>query len=109
MHVCPTELRKDSTATLTLGASHPKEFAIRRPDDTWVYLAVSGEWSESIAGFATLSRFEFVPRDLTGFDFGKGRQRVFTVPGQYLFYFADNVETEPDNTYWIDIAVDYRP
>jgi hypothetical protein len=109
VHVCPTDLRKDSKATLTLGAKHPKEFAIRRPDATWVYLAVAGEWSESIAEFATLSRFEFVPRDLTGFDFGKGRQPVFTVPGQYLFYFADNVETERDNTYWIDIAVKYRP
>lgn len=109
VHVCPTELRKDSAATLTLGARHPKEFAIRRPDNTWVYLAVAGEWSESIAGFATLSRFDFVPRDLTGFDFGKGHQPVFTMPGQYLFYFADNVETEPDNTYWTEIAVEYRP
>lgn len=33
---------------------------------------------------------------------------VFNAPGEYLFYMADNLETEPENTFHLMHTVTYR-
>ena len=110
VYVCPTRLRATSRAVLTLPAAHPSGFAIRRPDGTWTHLAGPGEADASIAGFALLSRFEFVPKELLGATWNNGSRsmrRVFDGPGRYLFYFASNLDTEPENTDAITLVVEY--
>ena len=110
VYVCPTSLRAASKAVLILPASHPSGFAIRRPDGTWTYLAGPGEADESIAGFALLSRFEFVPKHLLGATWNNGSRSmrsVFDGPGRYLFYFASNLDTEPEDTDAIALVVEY--
>lgn len=109
--VCPTSLRADSRAALSLPSTHPSGFAIRSPGGTWSYLAGLGEADEVIPGFSRLSRFEFVPKDLLGATWDNGSRslrRVFDQPGRYLFYFASNLETEPENTDAIYFVVEYE-
>ena len=33
---------------------------------------------------------------------------VFNAPGEYLIYMADNLETEPENTFYLTGTVTYR-
>jgi len=75
-----------------------------------VYLAGYRTAQEVIEDFARISSFEFVPRELLGATWNDGAtslQPVFNRPGRYLFYFASNLETEPENTDAVTLIVEY--
>jgi hypothetical protein len=110
VHVCPSTLRGDSVATLTIGEQHPTGFAVRRPDGSWIDLAGDGVVHTSIEDFSALAKFVFVPEFLIGTEWIDGRpteSRVFLGAGRYIFYFADNLDTEAENTYAIALAVEF--
>ena len=57
-----------------------------------------------------MTRFDFVPEKLTGTVWLNGLstlQRVFRGSGRYVFYFADNMDTEPENTYAMALSVQF--
>jgi hypothetical protein len=35
-------------------------------------------------------------------------EKVFTTPGKYILYFADNTETEPENTFFREKVITFR-
>jgi hypothetical protein len=110
VHVCPSTLRGDSVATLTIGGQHPTGFAVRRPDGSWVDLAGDGVVYTSLENFSALAKFVFLPEVLIGTEWIDGRpteRRVFLGAGRYIFYFANNLDTEPENTYSIALAVEF--
>lgn len=110
VHICPSTLRGDSAAILTFAGRHPRGFAIRRPDGSWVDLAGKEDARTLIKDFAELTKFDFVPKALIGTEWIDGRpneRRVFLLPGRYILYFADNMETEPENTNAMALAVEF--
>jgi hypothetical protein len=45
------------------------------------------------------------------YDENKGEQieeKVFTIPGKYILYFADNTETEPENTFFRERTITFK-
>ena len=63
------------------------------------------------ARFDQIETMEFEVETLKGVtwrDSARVTERVFTTPGDYLVYFADNLETEPENTFSFQASVRYR-
>lgn len=93
---------KKKLVRLELPTPHPKKFAIMAPGGQWYYLqdppqaAMFGTAKE----FAKAKKLEF---DVETFKAKEGAsskaQKVFRQPGKYMFYFANNIETEPANTF----------
>ena len=52
--------------------------------------------------YAKARRIEISPSKLIGISWIEGKKvegSVFSQPGEYLIYMADNLETEPENTF----------
>ena len=82
----------------------PKNLAIRTPSGEWFILQESEESIESMpqARFESVKIIEFKIKELKGTiwrDSRKVTELIFKYPGSYLVYFADNLETEPENTF----------
>ncbi len=87
-----------------LPVSHPKCLAIRSPEGEWYVLQNSDESIKvmSQVDFDSTTEMKFNIAELKGVTWRESEkvaERIFTISGNYLIYFADNLETEPENTY----------
>lgn len=74
--------------------------AVRTPDGFHLILADRGI-ATVVPNYWFTHSVSLLARDLIGFDYnedGPYVRPVFKVPGIYEFYFAENLETEPENT-----------
>jgi|GEM_PF-6542513 len=89
------------------------ELIVYLPDGKSVYLVSYGQdIIPQLANFAHQFDFRMPVNDLIGIYYDKGvavKTRVFNQKGNYSFYFAGNVETEPENTVHDYIKVTYPP
>ena len=89
------------TITLTLPAKHPSKLSFRDPNNVWHLIHDSDE-QVMLPNFATSTSVEIAVSKVTGVSWVDGKRIegfVFTTPGEYLIYLADNLETEPENTF----------
>lgn len=98
-----TALNK-GTLRIFLPKETPKNLAIKTPNGEWFVVQQPTESIEimSQAKFETLKVMEFDINVLKGTTWRNGKrisEQIFKSPGQYLVYFADNLETEPENTF----------
>ncbi|MCP4486410.1 MAG: hypothetical protein GY820_03690 [Gammaproteobacteria bacterium] len=79
----------------------PKGFSIQSPENRWFYAVDLNEGINHIGDRYPSGKFdiELSSFHATYWDNGKKIEGlVFGQSGKYLLYFADNLETEPENT-----------
>ena len=89
---------------IKLGDSHPSHLLIYSPEGyIFYFLNTNG------AGDEVIFKNELVldPLKLKGIRYDENtaeqiEEVVFTTPGEYILYFADNTETEPENTFSLE-------
>lgn len=99
--------------TITFPRKHPKNMSIRSPGGGWynvheasekIYLLPANQFSR-----ATLVRKKVSEiKGVIWVDGKRSIEPVFSEPGEYLIYMADNLETEPENTFHMTGTVIYR-
>ena len=110
--VSPVRITAGSKVTVSLSKKHPKGFAIKTPSGDWIYIVGPSFHYSFFPDFDSNSSFTFPEDTLQGIHFVDGKQaiaKVFDKVGEYEFYFADNLETEPENTFSLSYTVAYQP
>ncbi len=87
-----------------LPSQHPKNFSIETPNGDWFVLQDSQANIELMpqAQFDSSTRIELVLADIKGTTWRssvRAEEIIFKISGKYKIYFADNLETEPENTF----------
>ena len=111
--VSPGVVTAKDIITITFPRKHPTKMSIRSPGGGWysvhetpekIYLLPASQFSR-----ATLVRKKV--SEIKGVIWVNGKRSiapVFTEPGEYLIYMADNLETEPENTFHMTGTVIYK-
>lgn len=111
--VTPKQASKNDTVKLTFPVSHPQNIAIKSPAGEWY--TIHGE-SESIllmpdSEFKSATSIQLHLSSVMGTKWVEGRavnEAVFTEPGSYIIYMADNLETDPENTFFISNTIELK-
>jgi len=90
--------------TIRYPKHHPSKLAIQGPDHVWYVIHEKGVSTRLMSdeAFRRSTSVTIEIGKLTGVTWINGkqlRQKVFVKPGIYLIYMADNLETEPENTF----------
>ena len=100
----PRYISKGESIHLTFPQNHPKNIAIRNPSGNWysiqdreedVFVTPSKKYN--IATELVLNTL--VLEGVTWINGVKVKEKVFQKYGEYLIYMANNLETEPENTF----------
>jgi len=95
-----TEVRVDQRMTISLDMDETLDLMVVSGQRRWTVMD-EGYKSDGLA-LEPPAKYSFAVNDLRGrYWDASGRAvegRVFKVPGAYELYFADSLETEPDNT-----------
>ena len=95
----------NGSVVIEMSHPHPGEAVVRRPTGETVWLQSETEFvAEQGQNLPAATRIMLRPDSLgTVWVDGKAEvQRVVSGAGEYKFYAAENVETEPDNTYHVE-------
>jgi hypothetical protein len=109
---CEPRVFSKGQVSISLPEKHPKKFAIQNPVGEWIYL-VDDENENSLyteQSFLTERKVLLQIDKIKGIVWMNGNAvltNVFTVEGEYLLFLADNLETEPENTFSIETKVYY--
>ena len=104
----PIECVQDKTSKtilITMRVPHPKHALVYRPDGSTVWLQTSTDFvHEQTSDFGNLSKWQITSSTVgTVWIDGKATtQKVIKGKGVYHLYIAENLETEPENTYFIE-------
>lgn len=108
--VSPAVVKSDTLVTISLPDKHPAYMAVQTPHHEWIYIVDKSTNFSFFKDFSLRSSFTFNAEDLQGIEFKNGKEvisKVFVEKGDYLFYFADNIETEPENTFSLSYSIKY--
>ena len=109
----PSVVYKGESFRLRIPPRHPSGLAIKDPKDNWFYLQ-DPEGEEKIMAdseFSKLSEFLIDTRSIKGKYWVDGVAKtrlIFQSTGEYLIYMADELETEPENTFSLSTTVYYH-
>lgn len=111
--VTPGVVTATDIITITFPKKHPKKMSIRTPGGGWysvheapekIYILPASQFSR-----ATLVRKKVSEiKGVIWIDGKRSIEPVFSEPGEYLIYMADNLETEPENTFHMTGTVIYK-
>lgn len=91
--------------SIRMATPHPREALIQRPSGEIVWLQMpDGLAHKQIDNFENLSNW-IIDSESLGTVYVDGIpeiQAIFDATGRYHLYIAENTETEPDNTYFIE-------
>lgn len=94
-----------NTVVVTMKTPHPEEALVYRPGGETVWLHTSAQYlPKGTERFGDLGKWVISP-DSTGTVWVDGKatvQPVIKEQGRYHLYIAENAETEPENTYFIE-------
>ncbi len=102
--ISPKEININQIFTIRVPELHPSSMSIRNPVGVWYVVHDSGEKVFILPEdeYVKARRIDISPSKLMGISWADGKKvegLVFGLPGEYLIYMADNLETEPDNTF----------
>lgn len=111
MRVVPPTVALGDRFTVYFPADHPKALAIVAPDDQWYVLQspVDDIWMLDGEGFEHAQSLEIDTGAVTATTWRQGERQVepvFQGAGHYQLYMADNLETEPDNTFHFETSIE---
>lgn len=109
----PGVITANAVITISFPRQHPQKMSIKSPSGEWF---VVHEESEKIYllpkdEFSCATSVQKKVAEITGVKWIDGKRvigPVFNEPGEYLVYMADNLETEPENTFYLTGTVVYR-
>ncbi len=92
------------TISLTFPQDHPAYLAIRDPAGAWYSIQSPDDdvmmlTPEKYSATTNLSLHTQTLEGVTWVEGVKTKELVFKTRGEYLVYMADNLETEPENTF----------
>ncbi len=98
------ELINNGILQINLPKNRPKNMSIMSPSGNWFIIQSKEDSIETIPheNFSKSKAIEFSIPELKGAIWKKGKRlikNVFVEKGEYLIYFANNLETEPENTF----------
>ena len=96
---------------IKLKDQHPDHLLIISPEDYVYYFYESGNKNDQEIMFK--KELVLDPSIFKGirYDDNTGEQieeKVFTTPGKYILYFANNTETEPENTFFRERTITFK-
>ncbi len=102
--ISPEEVTIDEAFQIHLPKLRPSRMAIKTPSNEWYIIHDADEniLMLPVNEFEKSDMITIIPSTLKGvvWEDGKKRvRRVFHLPGRYVIYLADNIETEPENTF----------
>ncbi len=102
--ISSTELTKNDVITINLPKLRPKNLVIVDSNDQWFIIqsAEANVLMMSEEEFSLIKVLELPIKSTKGTIWENGlkiTKTVFKESGKYQIYFADNLETEPDNTF----------
>ena len=101
----PVKLKNNETLTIVFNTPHPKYLAIQNENGRWYYFH-----NNSDSDIILKDEYKVNPEYLIGTYYEDGErfeQIVFSKSGKYILYFADNLETEPENTFSMEKYIEY--
>lgn len=103
----------NGTLLIHLAENKPKCLAIQTPDSEWFVLQDNKDSIEIMPQqqFDSAVKFKFNIQTLSGTTWRDAKKTVdiiFRSPGNYLVYFADNLETEPENTFSLQEVIEIK-
>lgn len=99
------EVTDEGNFIVTMKTPHPNHALINRPDGEVVWLQTDPEYiHKQIPNFSELGTWVITPEsEGTVYIDGKATvQPIINGRGKYNLYMARNLETEPENTYFIE-------
>ena len=98
---------------ITLPNERPSSLAIQTPSGEWFVLQDSSESIQIMPQnrFNTIEIMQFELNKLMGTVWREGisyKELIFKNNGSYLIYFANNLETETENTFSFQESISYR-
>ncbi len=102
--VQPKRVSVQDTLIITLPKSRPSKLSIRSPEGTF-YIVHSKDDDIALLAYDQLQSVNSIKisvskvEGLVWIDGKKRREGVFKKQGEYLIYMADDLETEPENTF----------
>lgn len=101
----------DTKLVIILGDPHPDHLLIISPEEYVYYFYEKGSANDEEIIFK--KNLVLDPLQFKGirYDEKNGEQveeNVFTTPGKYILYFANNTETEPDNTFFRERTITFK-
>ncbi len=100
----------DTRLIVKLGNSHPDHLLIFSPEGYVYYFYYKTDINEEVVFenelFIDPKRFKGTRHEeYTGEQI---EEVVFSTPGKYVLYFADNTETEPENTFSLERSITFE-
>ena len=99
------EVTSDSNVIVTMKTPHPNHALVHRPSGETVWFQTGPEYiHKQIPNFSELKTWVITPES-TGTVWVDGKatvQPIINGKGKYNLYIAENIETEPENTYFIE-------
>ncbi|RXK01195.1 hypothetical protein CRU98_01735 [Arcobacter sp. CECT 8986] len=119
LHSSSEELEVDKSALknnilkINLPKVLPNNFAIKTPSDEWFILQDVSQGIQLFPQekFKSLKVLELNMKDLKGItwrDSQEVKDTIFKESGNYIIYFADELETEMDNTFNLQQTIYYN-
>ena len=109
----PNEVSANDVITISFPKKRPKKMSVRSPSNEW-YVVHETSGNMYLLPKKSTSKITSVRKkisEIIGVKWVDGKrvvEPVFKAPGEYMFYMADNLETEPDNTFHLMSTVTFR-
>lgn len=109
----PSMVTANDVITISFPRNHPKKMSIRSPSNEWYVVHEKSERIYLLPKnlFSKATSVQKKVPEIKGVKWVDGKRvvgPVFNEPGEYLLYMADNLETEPENTFHLMNTVIYQ-
>lgn len=110
LQVSPKSISTGENFLLTFPKLHPKHLSFRSPSGKWYSVQNNDEgvFIVSIKEYNSATELKVKSKTLMGVTWVKGKkvkEKVFQEYGEYLVYMANNIETEPENTFHFSTSI----
>jgi len=107
------QVTTSDTLVLTFPQKHPARLAIKDPKDRYFILHDEALNTPLMSHkqYMQTTTLSIKVSKITGVTWINGKRtnkQVFSVPGEYMIYMADNLETEPENTFYLMKSIIYK-
>ena len=109
----PKVVTANDVITISFPRNRPKKMSIRSPSHEWYVVHEKAEKIYLLPknSSSKITSVQKKVSEINGVKWVDGNRvvgPVFNEPGEYMFYMADNLETEPANTFHLTNTVTYR-
>jgi len=113
LQASPKSISRGESFRLTFPKLHPKKTSIRSPSKKWYSIQDSDEgiFIVSLKKYNSATKLKINSKSLEGITWINGKkvkEKVFQENGKYFIYMANNLETEPENTFHFSVSIELK-